>query len=152
MPVGLRRVLPVATTVLIALAVPAVAVAGSGGGGQKCNASACKVYVEPGVVQGGQETRSNTAQKPVRVSKKAAQTLAAAGKDRKVVTQLLTNPGYGAFRGFKSSAGQITAPTALGAVFDLGSGPTALLAILIATAFGLAVHGGVRRWRQRRLR
>ena len=148
MPLGPRRIVPVASAIIIALAVAPPAFAGRGGEGQKCSASACKVYVEPDVVSGGQQT--GTKKVPVPVSKKAAATLAGSGTDKKILTQLLTNPNTGASRGFKSSAAQATAPTALGAVFDLGAGPTALLAILIATALGLVIHGGVRNWRQRR--
>jgi hypothetical protein len=150
--VGRRRVVPVATAVLIALAFPAVSVAGRGSAGMKCEASACKVYVESSLGPGGQQ-RGSMRQKPVALSKKTARKLARSGKDRKILTQLFMDPGYGAIRGFRPSAGaELAPPTALGAVLDLGSGPTVLLAVLIATAAGLAVHSGARSWRQRRAR
>jgi len=40
------------------------------------------------------------------------------------------------------------APTAVGAAFDLGSGPTALFAVLLAAAALLALGGGIRRGRR----
>jgi hypothetical protein len=43
-----------------------------------------------------------------------------------------------------------TAPSAIGSAFDLGSGPTALLVVLAATAFLLLAGTTVRGVRQRR--
>jgi hypothetical protein len=49
-----------------------------------------------------------------------------------------------------SESGDVGSPSALGAAFDLGSGPTILLAILLATVVALGAHSGVRSWRRRR--
>jgi hypothetical protein len=73
--------------------------------------------------------------------------LAQAGKDKGPLSRLLHDSGAGTVQ---SGPGNVVGPTGLGAVFDLGVGPTALLAILFATAVGFAVHGPVRGWLRRR--
>src|SRR5579885_1959937 len=57
MPAGLRRALPVATVVVFLLTAPEVAFAGGGSGKPKCNASACKVYIEQGVPTAGGQSQ-----------------------------------------------------------------------------------------------
>jgi hypothetical protein len=146
MPAGLRRAVPAATIVLLlALAVPAAAIAGSGA---KCSASACKVYYEqPGPNAGEQQhpTGSNNGRPQSQISKNLSRVLSQAGKDRGALHRLLADANLGGMQGGPSSG-----PSALGAAFDLGTGPTILLAILVATALGLAARGSVRGWRERR--
>jgi hypothetical protein len=48
-----------------------------------------------------------------------------------------------------SSSSAAGAPSALGSAFDLGSGPTALLAALAGTAVLLLAASGLRVWRHR---
>jgi hypothetical protein len=158
MPVGLRRTVGVGTVALVvALAAPVGALAGSGG---KCNASACKVYVEQGVPNAGGQQQpqqqqpqgkstgtTKTSGKKTKASQKVSRVLANAGKDRLALSRLLRDSGRGVL---EPSTGTIVAPSALGAAFDLGAGPAVLIAILIATAAGLAIQGGARNWRRRR--
>lgn len=154
MPAGLRHVAGVATAAFfIALALPAAALAGNG---HKCNASACRVYVEPALPKaggsgpgqqnptGGSGTGSTQTKTPSNVSRVLAQ----AGSDQGALKNLVaadTGLGQGS-----SEAGDNGSPSALGAAFDLGSGPTILLAILLATVVALGAHGGLRSWRRRR--
>ena len=159
MPAGLRHVAGVATAAFfIALALPAGALAGNG---HKCNASACKVYVEPDLPKaggsapqahqgqqnptGGSNTGGGTqTQTPSNVSRVLAQ----AGSDQGALKNLVAaDTGLGKVG---SEPGDNGSPSALGAAFDLGSGPTILLAILLATVVALGAHGGLRSWRRRR--
>lgn len=148
MPAGLRRLVPVATVALIALAAPTVALADKGG---KCNASACKVYVEQDVPNAGNHQRPQAQQSGGSKASsghkrdKVSQVLALAGSDRGALRRLLADSGSGKLEG-----GNVRVPSALGAAFDLGSGPTALLAILLATVVGVGAHNGWRGWRHRR--
>jgi hypothetical protein len=73
--------------------------------------------------------------------------LAQAGKDKAPLSQLLNDSGLGTVQ---SGPSNVAAPSVLGAVFDLGPGPTALFAILLAAVLGFGVHGGVRGWLRRR--
>jgi hypothetical protein len=152
MPTGLRHAVPAAAAVLlIALAAPGVAIAA---GGAKCKASACQVYHEQSVPSAGAQQQSTPphatgtsttggTQTPTNLSRVLAQ----AGKDKAPLSQLLTDSGPGSLQ---TGPGNVVGPSALGAAFDLGVGPTALLAILLATAVGFAVHGPVRGWLRRR--
>lgn len=152
---GLRHVARAAVAVFcIALALPAIALAGGGG---KCNASACKVYVEPNVpsaggqqqppatgpATGGQSGSAGGQQTPDNVSRVLAQ----AGKDKAPLSRVLIDSGLG---NVQSGPGNVGSPSLLGAVSDLGAGPTALLAILLASALALAVHAGLRNRRRGR--
>jgi hypothetical protein len=152
MPAGSRHVLLAAAVVLIvALAAPAAAYADKGG---KCTASACKVYSEGGAPSsGGQHppkapTGSNksSGQQP-QVPKNMSRVLAHAGNDRLALSRLLN--GDTAIGSLGSGPGG-GSPGLLGAAFDLGAGPTVLLAILLATALGLAGRGRVLGWLRRR--
>lgn len=144
----MRHVLPTASAVaLIALAVPTAALASGGG---NCNASACKVYHEPeGPSAGGHQqppppTGPNTAgggggtttQSPKGLSRVLAQ----AGADKAPLKRLLDDSGG------SLQAGSVGSPSLFSAVFDMGAGPLALLAILLATAVGLAARGPMRAW------
>jgi hypothetical protein len=72
--------------------------------------------------------------------------LAQAGSDKAPLSKLLTESG-GSLPAGADSGGS---PGLLGAAFDLGVGPTVLLAILLATAVGLAARGNIRGWLRRR--
>ncbi len=90
-------------------------------------------------------------QPKIKVSKHVKKSLAHAGRDKKILTNLVKDPWLGATRAVEASSRfRATAPTTLGAVFDLGSGPTALFAMLAALAIALFGVGGLRR-RQRKL-
>ncbi|HKN63688.1 MAG TPA: hypothetical protein VJV76_05085 [Gaiellaceae bacterium] len=69
--------------------------------------------------------------------------LAQAGADKDALSHLLTESGG---TGTLAAGDDTTGPGLLGAVLDLGAGPLALLAILLATAVGLASRGPVRGW------
>ena len=136
---------------VVALAIPATALAGGGG---KCNASACKVYVEPKGPSAGkqqpppqQPTSGPTNGKgKTHVPKNLARALSRAGRDRVPLKNLVADGGLGPMKG-GANAGS---PTLLGAAFDLGAGPLVLLSLLLATALGLAARGSVRSWLHRR--
>ena len=154
MPTGLRHVLRAVPAVfLIALAAPGVAIAA---GGPKCNASACKVYIEPnGPSAGGQQQQpqqqstgsTSNGGTQTQAPTKLSRVLAQAGKDKAPLSHLLTDSGLGTV---KTGPVNVAGSSSFGAAFDLGAGPTALLAILLATALGFAVHGPVRGWLRRR--
>jgi hypothetical protein len=150
-------VLPVAAVVGVALVAPTLATAGNGG---KCTASACKVYVEPSTNSTGHHRHHHQAQHQAtgpsttgeQASKKPAPTkvarvLAAVGKDRGTLSRLLRDSGS---PGVAAAPTAVATPSALGSVFDLGSGPNLLLAVLVASALGFGIYGGVRSWRGRR--
>jgi hypothetical protein len=154
---GLRGLL-VAAAAGAVFAVPTAAFAGNGNGnGPKCTASACKVYIEQGASNGtGQQpptTGSGKSQvKPVKVPKKTSRAIAHAGKDKKALTNLVKNPGFSVPRGIEVSKGygKVSAPSALGAAFDVGSGPTALFGVLAGVAVLLLGTTGLGAWRRRR--
>jgi hypothetical protein len=153
MPAGLRHVALAATAaLLIALAAPAAALAGGGG-----NCSACQVYHEPNPPSPGkQQAPPPTPQQPTsspqpsapqtQAPKGLSRVLAQAGADKAPLSRLL-GEGTG---GLKNGSGSVASPGLLGAALDLGAGPTALLAILLATALALAARGSFRGWRVRR--
>ena len=161
MPAAMRRVLPIVAIVGVALVAPALAAAGNGG---KCNASACKVYVEPGVSSGGhhqhhqpqQQQQQHSTSPSTSAGKgkaktapptKVARVLAAVGNDKGALSRLLRDSGS---PGLAAAPVSVATPSALGSVFDLGSGPNVLIAVLVATALGVAVGGGIRSRRRRR--
>jgi hypothetical protein len=156
MSAGSRHVTRAGVAVFfITLAIPTTALAAGGG---KCNASACKVYVEPNGPSAGkqQSPPPQQQQQPTggpaegkgatHVPKNLARALSQAGRDRGPLKNLVTDGGPGSLKG-GASAGS---PTLLGAAFDLGAGPLVLLSLLLATAFGLAARGSLRTWLQRR--
>ncbi len=142
----------------IALALPAGAFASKG---HKCKASACLVYVEQGgsphpggsgpkppqQSSSGPATSGGKHQTPAPTPGKSARALAQAGTERSALKNLLGDAGLG---NPGSGTASVASPSALGAAFDLGSGPTVLLAILLATMLALAGHTGLRSWRRRR--
>jgi hypothetical protein len=79
--------------------------------------------------------------------KNLSRVLSQAGKDRGPLSKLL-NDDVGSLR---QGPATVASPSALGAAFDLGTGPAILLAVLLATAVvGLAARGGLRSRLQRR--
>lgn len=154
MPAGSRHVvLAAATALLVALAAPAAAFAD---GGAKCNASACKVYHEQDATNsGGQKPPP---QKPTGSNKSGGgqqqqpqapknRVLQHAGKDRGPLKNLLN--GDAAIGSLSSGSGG-SSPGLFGAAFDLGTGPTVLLAILLGVGLGLAARGSVGGWLRKR--
>ena len=151
MPAGMRHVAPAAiAAVFVALAAPGGAIAGGGG-----NCSACQVYHEPNPPSAGthqqppppqQPTGSaqSGGQQPTQAPKGLSRVLAQAGKDKAPLSRLVGSGGS------LENGGSVASPGLLGAAFDLGAGPTALLAILLASALALAARGSVRGWRLRR--
>jgi len=139
---GLRRVLLAAVVAGAALGAPAAAFACGGG------PSAVNVYKECLPTGGGdQPTSSATSTGPVHLSPQAARALAHAGKDGALLSALVRS---GAPRHLPTAGGASAAePSALGSAVDLGSGPTALLAVLAGTAVVLLGVSGVRVWRRR---
>jgi hypothetical protein len=154
MSAGSRHVTRAGAAVFfIALAIPATAFAGSGG---KCNASACKVYVEPNGPSAGKQQQQQQPPQPTsgstqgkqrtHVPKNLARALSLAGRDRGPLKTLVTDGGLGSLK----EGANAGSPSMLGAAFDLGAGPLVLLSILLATALGLAARGSVRSWLHRR--
>lgn len=147
------RLLVAAVVVGVTFAVPAAALAGNGA---KCNASACKVYIEQSLPNGtGGGGSTSTTPLPVSklpVSKKAARALAHAGKDKAALTRLVQNPElFLRTREPSNGYSDVAAPTALSAAFDVGTGPTALFATLAGMAVLLLLStAGLSAWRRRR--
>jgi hypothetical protein len=113
---------------------------GSGGGGKSASGSSSTT--------GGANTGGANSSSPP-VSPKTAKALQSAGQDGKSLRQLVN--GYGARRLLQSSgSGPAPEPTAVGSAFDVGSGPTALLIVLAATATLLLGASGFRGIQQRR--
>jgi hypothetical protein len=149
MPAGQRHVILAATIVLlIALGAPGVALAG--------HCSACSVYHEQSGPSAGKQQPTTQPPQPTGSTKSSgpqkhlpkglSRALARSGKDRKPLSNILGDSGITSLR----RSASVGSPSALGAAFDLGVGPTVLLAILLATALGLAARGSVRGLRLRR--
>ena len=73
--------------------------------------------------------------------------LSAVGPDKGALSRLLKDSQQ---TGLAAAPATVATPSAFSSVFDLGSGPNVLLAVLVATALGFALSGGVRSWRRRR--
>ena len=142
---GLNRALAAALVAGAVLIAPAAAFACNGG------PSAVNVYKECLPSGGGSKPTNGGSSKgtTLPVSSQTARALAHAGKDKGLLSNLVRNPGLGASRELQShSATSAEAPSALGSAFDLGSGPTALVAVLAGTAVLLLGAGGWRGWRR----
>jgi hypothetical protein len=154
MVAGLRQVFCAAVAIsCIALALPALALAHG-----KCNASACKVYVEPNVPSAGKQQATQSppptsseggggsggqTHKPSKLSRVLAQ----AGNDKVPLSRLLNGSGVDPLKGGPDS---VAGPGLIGAALDLGLGPLALLAILLVSAGALVAYGVMQnRQRQR---
>ena len=150
MVASLRHLTRAAAAVFcIALALPAAALAS---GGSKCNASACKVYVEAPVPSAGkqqaptqQPAPTGSAQTQTKQPKSLARVLLHAGKDKAPLSRLINDSGITPLRGGPDN---VAGPSLLGAALDLGPGPLALLGILLAAALAFGVHNGLRRRRR----
>jgi hypothetical protein len=129
---------------------PATSFACSGG------PSAVNVYKECVPTAGGNKpsggspsSSSGSTQGPA-ISPKAAKALAHAKRqERRHLAHVLKTFGT---KQLPASSGSDTAagePSPLGSAFDLGSGPTALLIVLVGTAVLLLGGSGYRVWRQR---
>lgn len=146
---GLRWLVASAVVVGALVLAPATALADGCSGGP----SAQNVYSECLPSGGGSKPttsagKGRTGQVPV--SKRVRHLLAHAKGDKNALYQLLTNPRLGATGAIEQgSIGSASSPSALGSAFDLGSGPTALLAVLAATAVLLLGASGLRVWRHR---
>lgn len=144
-----------AAVLCVALALPAIALAKSG---PKCNASACKVYIEPNVPSAGKQSSSPPPQQqhptgspttggstPTQQPTKLSRVLAHAGADKAALSRALNDSGISPLHG---GSGNIAGPSLLGAALDLGPGPLALLAVLLTSAFAFALYNGLRNRRQ----
>jgi hypothetical protein len=159
MVAGLRQVFCAAVAIsCIALALPALALAHGTG---KCDASACKVYVEPNVPSAGKQQATQSPQSPPPTSSegdggsggqthkpsKLLRVLAQAGNDKVPLSRLLNGSGVDPLKGGPDS---VAGPGLIGAALDLGLGPLALLAILLVSAGALVAYGVMQnRQRQR---
>ena len=93
--------------------------------------------------------QAGPATKPLPVTKKTSQAIQkSGGKDSRMLAAIVKNRGYSE-PNLASSGAAGSEPSALGSAFDLGSGPTILLASLAATALLLLGGSGFRFWRQR---
>jgi hypothetical protein len=116
------------------------------------NPSAVNVYVECVQNGGGSKPSQHTSSggthttTPVTTAPpKTDRALAhVSGPDKALLSSLATGPEPS-----MKSGSPGTAPSAIGSAFDLGSGPTALLAILAGTAIVLLGGSGLRFWRRR---
>jgi hypothetical protein len=107
-----------------------------------CGVSASCVYVEHYKTGGGSVAAGTQTGPPLKLPKKISKALHKNrkitkhhAKQVKVLNRLVTDPGAGAQRTrFLESSDQMVAPSPLGAAFDLGAGPIALFAALLAGA------------------
>jgi hypothetical protein len=105
-----------------------------------CGVSASCVYVEHYQTGGGAVAADSQTGPPLKLTNRVSKALGRSvaihhPKQAEVLTQLLTNPGKGAVRvRFLQSSDSMIAPNPLGAAFDLGTGPIALFAALLAGA------------------
>jgi hypothetical protein len=114
------------------------------GGGTATRPPKTSTGKEPGTKSPSVSTAVSTP-----VSAPAAKALRRAGKDKSVLTNLVK--GYGLRRHLQGTSASDSAatPSAVGSAFDLGSGPTALLIVLVGTAALILGGSGVRVWRTR---
>jgi hypothetical protein len=95
---------------------------------------------------GSNPTNSTPSTTPVTgIPSSTARVLAHAGHEKALLSKLV---GSSAPSNLHSS-GPATSPSAIGSAFDIGSGPTALLAILAGTAIVLLGGSGLHYWRRR---
>ena len=120
-----------------------------------CVSAVC-VYHEQVPTVGGSEPTGSDTSPPLQLPKKVDKALHKftlrkhGGKEAKVLKRLATNPGLGARRVlFTSVSNEVTAPNAVGAVFDLGTGPIALLGALFGGALLVATGMAALRRRTR---
>ena len=150
---GLNRLLVAAAVAGAAFAVvlagPSAALAGCNGG-----ASAVNVYKEcqpsggGGSTQTGSGSHSSGPTTPVTISGPAARAIKHAGKDSRALASVMRTGPEGLLH--SNPSGVASKPSTVGSAFDLGSGPTALLIALAATAVLLLGGSGLRVWHRRR--
>ena len=106
-----------------------------------CGVSASCVYTEHYTTGSGPVAAGSQTGPPLKLSTKVSKALSHRKlakhhpKEAAALKELLTNPGKGATRvRFLESSDQMIAPSPLGAAFDLGTGPIALFAALLAGA------------------
>ena len=107
-----------------------------------CGVSASCVYIEHFQTGGGSVAAGSQTGPPLKLPTTIVKALARNrglakhhAKQVAVLTELVTNPGKGASRvRFLESSDEMIAPSPLGAAFDLGTGPIALFAALLAGA------------------
>lgn len=149
---GLTRLLIVAVAVGVFLTAPSVAFACNDG------VSAENVYKECLPNGGGGKPTSGShtthtgsgpsAPSSTPISQGTKKAIKRSGSDRRVISALVRNFGPRSLP--TSDKVPATAPSAIGSAFDLGSGPTALLVALAATAFLLLAAAGTQGLRRRR--
>lgn len=113
------------------------------------NDSASCIYSDGGVNASGKSAGPGA--KPRHVPKKVDNYLKKAGKDAAGLHALIQQPNLGTspdrkIAGFNPNS--VAPPSALAAVFDLGAGPVALIAVLIGSALALLAASGWRGWRR----
>lgn len=87
---------------------------------------------------------------PVHVAPKTKRAVAHSGKDKRILTRLVSNPNYVDPSRLKPVlASAPTGASNLSSTFDLGSGPLILLALLAGSVLSVLGTGGVRAWRGR---
>jgi hypothetical protein len=150
MPRKMMRLLAAATVLAAtaALAAPSSALA------KHKKPSAVDVYVEQVPTASGHQAAPSTSGGTssgvtVPLSAQAKSKLQSkGGKDAPLLKQMVTHPGFERHLAAVGDAGQ---PGTFNAAFDLGAGPTVLFALVLGTALFVAVSGGLRGWRRRRL-
>jgi hypothetical protein len=130
-----------------------------------CNStSATCVYSPQGLPGGGHSSGgggggnsgggggTGQSQTPAPVSSHVASALSRAHvppADKSVLQGLASNPAFGKTRGLTGITPEsVVAPSTIGAAFDLGPGPIALIAVLAASALLLLGATGWRGWRR----
>lgn len=144
------KLLLLAAVVTVAATAPGVALAGGGG-----SCSACSVYVEQIPTTTGHNGKGATTPATVRLPKAATGALTHVDAQTGILLrELATQSAHGAEGVFSKSQQAATSPvgatspSAAGALLDLGSGPTVLLAVLAACMVLVAAGSAVRRRRR----
>lgn len=134
----------VAAACVVVLVAPAGALACGGGG-----TSATAVYMECGNSAGGGSNITPN-QKQLKVSSHVADKIKQhGGKHQSDLTQLVRNPNFSGARHLAAlQPGSVQTPSAFSALFDLGAGPLALIAVLLGSVLLLAGTSGWRGWRR----
>jgi hypothetical protein len=151
---GLNRLLVAAAVTGAAFAVvlagPSAALAGCSGGTSAVNVyKECQPSGGSGSAQSGSGSHhSGSSSTPVTISAPAARAIKHAGKDSRALASVMRTGPEGLLHSDPSSG--VPKPSAVGSVFDLGSGPTALLIALAGTAVLLLGGSGLRVWHHRR--
>lgn len=137
-----------AAALVVVLVAPTGALACSG-------TSAVCVYSQQGPAPGGAKPLTGPGGQPqpaVAIPSGVAQKISqshATTLQKKALQSLVQNPSFAQRHNIQALApGSVVAPSALGAAFDVGPGPIALIAVLGGTAALLLVGTGWRGWRR----